>query len=307
MKKVLVVYYTQSGQLNEAVRATLAPFENSADVSVHYENIKPVTPFPFPWRYMEFCEVFPETVTGVTCELQPFSFNADENYDLIIIAYQSWFLSISIPINSFLKTVEAKKVMKNKPVVTIIACRSMWLKSQEKIKLHLKELKANLVGNITFVDRAPNLISIVTVLAFVLTGERGKFLGIFPKYGVSEDDLKEAPKFGEIVLKHLKTGAYSNQQKELVEAGAVLIKPNLMLLEGRGSAMFPIYAGFILKKGNSGDLNRRGRVRSFGILLPIGMLILSPVITIVSRMAPLFASKKIKSEIEYYSQNSLRE
>ncbi len=307
MKKVLVVYYTQSGQLNEALRATLAPFENNTDVSIHYENIKPIKPFPFPWRYMEFCEAFPETVTGVPFELQPFSFNPDDNYDLVIIAYQAWFLSLSIPINSFLKTDDAKKVMMNKPVVTIVACRNMWINSQEKIKVHLKELKANLVGNITFVDKAPNLISVVTVLAFVLTGGRGKFLGIFPKYGVSEEDLKEAPKFGDIVLKHFKTGNYTDQQKELVDAGAIQIKSNLMLLEGRASIMFPIYSKFILKKGKYQDPKRRGRVRSFGILLPIGMLILSPIITIVSRMAPLFASKRIKVDIEYYSQNSLRE
>ena len=113
-KKVLVVYFTQTGQLNKAVRATLQPLENDEEVEIHYECVKPKKEYPYPWSYMEFFDVFPETVHGIPCELQPFSFNPDENYDLIVVAYQPWFLSICVPINSFLLSVEAKKVMKGK-------------------------------------------------------------------------------------------------------------------------------------------------------------------------------------------------
>ena len=50
MKKVLVVYFTQTGQLNKAVKATLAPFENEKNIEIHYEQIKPKTAYPFPGR-----------------------------------------------------------------------------------------------------------------------------------------------------------------------------------------------------------------------------------------------------------------
>lgn len=307
MKKVLVVYYTQTGQLNQAVRATLAPLENRRDVSIRYEQIKPVTPYPYPWKYTEFFDVFPETVHGVPCELQPLSLDENEQFDLVVIAYQPWYLSICIPINSFLQSAAAKKLLAGKPVVTILACRNMWLNGQEKMKAQLNKLQAHLVGNITYVDSSANLISLITVLAYVLGGVKDRFMKIFPKYGVSENYLQtHAGKFGNSILKHLQTGDYTHLQQELVSQGAVRIKSNLLLLEGRGKVLFPIYANYISKKGTAGSAERKGRVRAFGIVLPTAILLLSPVITIISRLAPILFPAKMKKEIDYYSQNSLR-
>ncbi len=307
MKNILVIYFTQSGQLNKAIEATLQNLQNDADVNIQYEQIQPQIPFPFPWTYMQFFDAFPETVLGIPCSLKPFSFNPDAPYDLIIIAYQPWFLSISQPINSFLQSTEAKKLLRNKPVITILACRNMWLNAQEKMKMHLKMLGANLVGNITFVDKSANLVSLITVFAFALGGVQDKFLGVFPKYGVSDDDLKvNAWKFGDIILYHLKKGDYTGQQEVLIANGAINIKSNLMLLEGRGKVFFPLYANYISKKGTAISQERQTRVRIFGIVLPTAILILSPIITVISRLAPLLFPKKIRKEINYFSNNTLR-
>ncbi len=292
MKRVLVIYYTQTGQLNRALRATLAPLENQPDVSIHYELLKPTTPFPYPWSYVKFFDTFPETVQGIPCQLEPTTITENNEFDMIIVGYQPWFLSVCIPVNSFLKSDLAKKLMKNKPVVTVIACRNMWLNAQEKMKRQLLELKANLVGNITFVDKAANLVSLVTVLAFVLKGVQTKYLGIFPKYGVAETDLQNAaPKYGATLLKHLKSGDYNGMQPALNASGAVTVKANLMLMEGRGAVMFPLYANYISKKGSAASKDRQTRVKVFGIVLPTAILILSPIITVASRLAPLLLPK----------------
>ena len=132
MKKVLVIYYTQTGQLQSAVKSTLAPLEQNG-VLIDYLQIQPRKAYPYPWSYMEFFDIFPETVHGKPTELEPFAINSNVNYDLVVIAYQPWFLSICVPINSFLQTDEAKKLLKDKPVVTILACRNMWLNGQEKM------------------------------------------------------------------------------------------------------------------------------------------------------------------------------
>jgi hypothetical protein len=150
-------------------------------------------------------------------------------------------------------------------------------------------------------------VSLITVFAFVLGGVKDKFLGIFPKYGVKEEDLAKAPVYGEKILNNLRSNNYSTLQEQLVQEGAVTIKSNLMLLEGRGRVLFPLYANYISKKGTAGSADRRLRVRIFGIVLPTAILILSPIITIASRLAPLIASKKIKKEVSYYSGNSLRQ
>lgn len=308
MQKILVIYYTQTGQLKSALDNTLHPLKENNQIQIDYLEIKTKKAYPYPWSYIEFFDIFPETVHGIPCELEPIQLNKNENYDLIVIGYQPWFLSICVPINSFLQSEEAKSLLNNKPVVTIIACRNMWLGAQEKMKLQLKKLNAKLVGNITFVDRSANLISLITVLAFVLGGIKEKFMGIFPKYGVSDMDLKNnAPIFGSIILHHLQKNNFDGMQQLLIEKDAVIIKPNLMIMEGRGRALFPLYANYISKKGTQGSEKRRMRVRIFGIVLPTAILILSPIITILSRIAPLLLYKKFEKEIHYYANIHLKD
>ena len=306
MKKVLVVYYSQTGQAKQALDSVLKPFEENTNYEIDYLLIKPKNKFPYPWSYTQFFDIFPETVHGVPCELDPLHIDTTINYDLVVIAYQPWFLSICVPISSFLQTEEAEKLLANKPVVTIINCRNMWLGAQEKMKKRLLDVKANLVGNITFVDKSANLISLVTVLAFVLKGTKENFMGIFPKYGVTDKDIAKAPQFGTIILKAFESNQLENIQPQLNQQGALDIRGNLLLMEGRGKALFPLYANYISKKGTQGSEQRRTRVRIFGIVLPTAILLLSPIITILSRLAPLLAKKKFNKEIAYYSQNTLR-
>ena len=307
MKKVLVIYFTQTGQAKQSLDAVLKPFEEDTNYQLDHLLIKPKQAFPYPWSYTQFFDAFPETVNGIACELEPIAIDPKTDYDLVVIAYQPWFLRICIPINSFLQTPEAKQLLENKPVVTIINCRNMWLGAQEKMKKQLLNLKANLVGNITFVDRSANLVSLVTVLAYVLKGTKENFMGIFPKYGVTEKDLAIAPVFGHIIFPNLENGSWQNIQPELNQQGALDIRGNLLLMEGRGRALFPLYANYISKKGTQGSEQRKTRVRIFGIVLPTAILILSPIITILSRLAPVLARKKFSKEIAYYAQNSLRE
>lgn len=306
MKKILVIYFTQTGQAKQAIDAVLKPFENSRDHSVHYELIKPKNPLTYPWKYVEFFDVFPENVHGIPFELEPLSEDVNSNFDLIFIAYQPWFLSICRPVNSFLLSADAKKLLNGKPVITIINCRNMWLNAQEKMKQRLLDVNAKLVGNITFVDRSANLTSLVTVLAFELKGIKEKYLGVFPRYGVSEKDLDAAPEVGKAIQNSLQQNNFDSLQSQIVEKGFVTVKSNLLILEGRGRALFPLYANYISKKGTTGSAKRRMRVRIFGIVLPTAILILSPIITVLSRLIPLIASGKIKKQIAYYQQNQLK-
>lgn len=306
MKKILVIYFTQTGQAKQALDAVLKPFIGNPEYSVHYELIKPKAFLPFPWKYSEFFDVFPENVHAIPFELEPLTVDTNENFDLVVIGYQPWFLSICRPINSFLLSDAAKRLLNGRPVITVINCRNMWLNAQEKMKQRLLDLNAKLVGNITFVDKSANLTSLVTVLAFELKGIKENFMGIFPKYGVSDKDLEAAPEVGKLIETCLKQNNFDKLQDLIVAKKFVSVKSNLLLLEGRGKALFPLYANYISKKGTAGSADRKGRVRTFGIVLPTAILILSPIITIVSRLAPLIASGKIKKQIQYYQQNALK-
>jgi hypothetical protein len=115
-----------------------------------------------------------------------------------------------------------------------------------------------------------------------------------------------APDAGKEIMKALDSNNFSDLQEKIIQKDLVVVKGNLLLLEGRGKALFPVYARFITKKGGPGSKERKTRVKIFGIVLPTAILILSPILTLVSRLAPLVAAGKMKREIDYYKHNTLR-
>src|ERR1700744_216850 len=122
-KKVLAIYYSQSGQLGEIIDNFTAPLI-TAGATVEKVRVEPVTPYPFPWKGKSFFGVMPDCVLAVPGELAPFQLK-ESSYDLIIFGYQAWFLSASIPANSILHHSAFRTVVKNTPVITITGARNM--------------------------------------------------------------------------------------------------------------------------------------------------------------------------------------
>ena len=202
IKNILVVYYSQSGQLKQIANNFVLPFVNNGE-DVEFYKIKPINDFPFPWKSEQFFNAMPECVAGIPTELNEPIFNR-ETYDLIVFAYQPWYLSPSIPATSILLNTEFKKRLKNTPVITLIGSRNMWTMAQEQVKKHIKNAGAILVGNIALHDRNANLISAVTVQYWMFTGKKDKWLGVFQKPGISDEDILSAEKYGKIVLEYFK-------------------------------------------------------------------------------------------------------
>ena len=136
-KKILVVYYSQTGQTKRIVDSIISERSFSKFI-VDYVEITPLPEFPFPWSYDQFFHAFPESVKGIPCAIKPI-IPPHINYNLVIVAYQPWYLSPSIPIHSFFQSKEASAILTNKPVITIIGCRNMWVMAQEKIKHYLQQ------------------------------------------------------------------------------------------------------------------------------------------------------------------------
>ena len=60
-KNILVIYYSQTGQLEDIVKNVAKPFENNEQYKVTYYNIKLKQDFPFPWSGDVFFNTFPES------------------------------------------------------------------------------------------------------------------------------------------------------------------------------------------------------------------------------------------------------
>jgi len=302
VKRALVIFYSQTGQLKEIVDSVTASL--GEDFELVIEELKPVPPYPFPWRGMPFFQAFPESVQEIPCVMEPFKFNPDQDFDLVILAYQVWYLSPSIPFTAFLQSPEARKVLKGRPVITILGVRNMWVMAQERVKEQIRDLGGTLVGNIVLVDPYPNLVSVVTIVRWLMKGEQeGKGLigGIFPHAGVPEQNIREAVKFGDVIREVFRIGQLDKLQDQLLGKGAVKINPVLMSIEKRGRMMFGFWSKFVLKKGGYGDPAREGRLKLFKYYLFAVIYLVSPIVSLIFWFTHKIFYKRTWSSMGYYS------
>ncbi len=297
MKKILVLYYSQSGQIKDIIKSVLYDAKNDDDFQIDYYKIVPEKDYPFPWRpSSEFYEVFPESVKGIDCKLKALIVNNSSQYDLVILGLQVWYLSPSIPVSSFLKTEEAKNIFKGKPIITIYGTRNMWVSANKTVKELINNAGGKLNGNIVLSDKHHNLISVITIVRWLINGkkEASKY---FPEAGVSGKDISDASKFGKPILNALKNNNFNNLQEGLLKLNAVHIDYHIMKTELTGKRIFHIWADLILKHSVNNPKKRKRLLKLFSYYLFFVIYVVSPFASLIFRIKALIFPKKIKTEI----------
>lgn len=304
MKKVLILHYSQSGQLTQILESIVSGFVGG-NVNFEHQYIEPTVPYPFPWNSGDFFDQMPDSVLHQSHEIKPITFN-EARYDLIILGYQVWFLNPSIPFNSFLSGEQAKYLFQNTPVITVLGVRNMWVMAQEKVKQKLHALGANLVGNIVFEDKNPNLISVITIQHWLFSGKKSRFLGFFPMPGVAESDIQGATKFGATIEHHLLEDSCNNLQGDLVKQNAVRVVDTLVFIEKRATMLFGLWAKLIERKSTS-PKKRKFWLKVFNVYLLFALFIISPFVVLIYTVSKLFRIGAIRKDKLYYQGVNLKE
>jgi hypothetical protein len=306
MKEVLVIYYSQTGQLFDILNNLTQTIEGS-EINITYYKIKPQTEYPFPWKEEEFYDTFPESFLQIPTPLNKTEKHIlERKYDLVILGYTVWYLTPSIPINSFLKSEEAKNLLSNTPVVTLIACRNMWIQAQEKVKHLLLDCSAILAGNIAMTDRNINHVSVITISHWMFKGKKTRFLGFFPKPGISDKDISEVGKFGIPIKESIQSNNFSDLQDKLLALGAVKVKPLLIATDKRGNVVFSKWANLIIKKGPSGSPKRKKWLVYFKYYLLFAIWVIAPIVFVVFLLTYIPMKSKINRDKKYFSSVSTK-
>lgn len=294
-KKILVIYYTQSGQLEDILNNFTGPLVEAGN-TVEKVRVYVANDYPFPWNGKAFFAVMPDCVLSVPTQLKPFQLK-ENKYDLVILGYQAWFLSPSIPVNSILNSPAVKAVLKDTPVVTITGARNMWISAMQRIKKILKDADAKLVGSISLFDKHHNFISFITIFYWMFKGKKSRWLGIFPTPGVSDADIAKTSDYGKTVQKYLTAATWDGLQDELIQQKAIEVKYNLMFIESKASKLFAIWANIIAKKKK-----KTAWLVAFKYYLLIALFIAAPIILTVDFIFfKPFLSGRIKKQKQLYS------
>jgi hypothetical protein len=305
VKRVLVVHFSQTGQLSRVVRRLVSPLGAAPDVELVEEVLRPTRPYPFPWPFWRFLDAMPESVLLDPPSLEPLAVRADEPFDLVVVAYQVWYLAPAGPIAAFLKSTAGRQLLHGRPVVTAIACRNMWLMAQETVKQLIQEAGGKLRDNVVFTDQGSALATFITTPRWLLTGRRDPFWGL-PAAGIAEAEIANADRFGRALLSALRAHGEREDAPMLAGLGAASVDPRLILSERAGRRAFSAWSRLIRLGGAPGTPGRLPLLALFCVYLVAMIITVVPASLLLQRLARPLLAGRLELQRKYYELPSGR-
>jgi hypothetical protein len=305
MKRVLLVLFSQTGQLARVARRLTSPLSGADDVELVEEVLRPRRPYPFPWPLWRFLDAMPESVLLDPPALEPLSVRADEHFDLVILAYQVWYLAPAGPMTAFLKSEAARRLLGGRPVVTVIACRNMWLLAQETVKQLIGDAGGILRDNVALTDRGSALETFITTPRWLLTGQRDAFCGLSAA-GVSEEDIAGADRFGRALLDALRAQRERGTAPMLAGLGAARVDPRLIFSERAAQRAFSVWSRVIRLGGPQGSVGRLPLLALFSVYLVAMIVLVVPASLLLQRLTRPLLARRLQTLQAYYELPSGR-
>lgn len=296
MKRILVIYYSHSGDVARSVKS-FVKYLDIPEVQLCWECLKPKADYPYPWNLYQFFDIFPECINEEPPEIYPPKFGKDEKFDLVIIAYQVWFLSPSLPIQAFLKS-EYATILENTKVITLIGCRNMWHSASETMKRMIIKAGGIHIDNVVVTHQGPPLTTFITTPRLLLTGKKDRFLGVLPPAGFRDEEIDALSRFGKQIAISLNILNEFSHQSLLRNLNAVDVNRRYVIPEIIGRFLYLPWAKLARFFGKAGSWSRLPIIYIFAFHLCFAI----PIILLISIMIraliyPLF-NKKFQSYVE---------
>lgn len=300
MKNILVLYYSQTGQLKNIIDSISSSWKEDDGIAVDFVKYSPHETYPFPWSSDAFFDAFPESREGIPCKMNSLEMDYSKDYDLVVFAYQVWYLSPSIPAWSILNDSNLSQFLEGRNVITVLGVRNMWVQAHNRVHQYLQEINAKHIGNIVLSDPTNNLVSVITVIKWLVGGNQGP-TGIWPRSGVPRKRIEEAKKYGLLIKEALQNDKLNQLQERLVEAKAVDISFVLKITEANGFRIFGVWSKMILRKGQAGDPKRLFRIRAFKYYLLFMIFVPAPIAALIFRIIGFLFYPIVKNNLKKIS------
>jgi menaquinone-dependent protoporphyrinogen IX oxidase len=202
--RVLLLYYTYTGQ---ALKVLEAAGEVLGDRGCEVSKAKiEFTDRRFADRFSRFPmrHVWPDMLSVLAAQMRrasgdirtPDTVRAGD-YDLVCIGSPTWWRTVSMPMRSFLKSEEARKVLAGKPFAVFVVCRRYWRENLTSVRNLAAKQGGLYVDEVHFAYPGDQLRSILSLTSYLGTGEyRDRYLGVrIPTTNVQPEQLEQARKF----------------------------------------------------------------------------------------------------------------
>jgi menaquinone-dependent protoporphyrinogen IX oxidase len=202
--KVLLVYYTYTQQSRLVAEAMTGVLRDRGcevqEASIGFTDKRWAERFSrFPLRHAIFdvLRMAPAQLRGATGEIEIPAAAREGDYDLVIIGSPTWFFRQSVPIRSYLKSEEAKRILNGKRFTAFVVCRRYWNTNLKSVKKAGTKLGGNYIPGIHFTFAGRQVRSLMSLLSYFGKGEnRKRYLGVkIPPSMLKPDYAEQAQAF----------------------------------------------------------------------------------------------------------------
>lgn len=300
--RVWVIYYSQTGDTASVARAISEPFQEAGHL-VELEAIRLEHDYPYPWRSpWRFFSVLPECLLGPAPSTSEPLLKDPETVDLIILVYQVWFLSPSLPIQGFLASPCAQQ-LRGRKIITVSVSRNMWISASERMKQLLQVLGVIHLDQIAVTHQGPPWATFITTPRALLFGRREAFW-CFPPAGIDQQSLDRVRHLSRLACELWMSRTPSDNAPLLAGAGAVDINRRYLIPETIGWYLFTAWAHVLKWLGRWGTVPKSLGILGFILFLVSALVIGIPLVWLITLVLAPFLKRPMDAYIRRLAEPS---
>src|SRR5947209_19140260 len=198
--RVLLLYYSYTGQAHKVLAVAGEVFrDRGCDVQtaeIKFTDQRYSEKFSrFPMRrvWPDMLSVLQAQKRNETGQIETPDTVRDADYDLILIGSPTWWDNVSMPLRSFLKSDEARKLLSGKPFAVFVVCRQFWRENLEAVRELAGQQGGRYVDEIHFTYPGDPVRSMLSLTSYLGSGQyRERYLGLrIPPTNVQPEQLEQ--------------------------------------------------------------------------------------------------------------------
>jgi menaquinone-dependent protoporphyrinogen IX oxidase len=202
--RILLLYYSYTGQSLKVLEAAAEVFRERG-YDVHKAAIAFTDPryseqfsrFPMRRVWIDFFSVLPAQTRRATGQIRTPDEVRNGDYDLICLGSPTWWRTVSMPMRSFLKSDEGRRLLDGKSFAVFVVCRRYWRENLKATRKLAEKQGGRYVGEIHFTYLGSQIRSMLSLTSYLATGEyRDRYLGVrIPPTNVRPEQLQQTRQF----------------------------------------------------------------------------------------------------------------
>ena len=157
--------------------------------------------FRFPMSFWDFVQILIRAILRRPSRIRPLGIPVNHPYDLLLVESQTWLVGMSAPVEAVFQDPANRGIFENRDVAVLNVARGAWRRSQAQLIRWVQRCGANVVGARAFTHIGWEPSRLFSLWFYLIYHEAGRprFLDGFvqPRYGLSDDALKQCVYFGE--------------------------------------------------------------------------------------------------------------